>query len=45
MNEIREKILIRAEFDTKLKIYWYMRVVGLMTVLVAANCAAPLTVR
>ena len=35
MNEIREKIRIRAEFDTKLKIYWYMRVVGLMTASVA----------
>ncbi len=35
MTESREKILIRAEFDTKLKIYWYMRVVGLMTASVA----------
>ena len=41
MTETREKILIRAEFDAKLKFYWYMRVVGLMTASVGGILLLP----
>ena len=35
MNETREKILNRAEFDPKLKLYWYLQGVGFLAVTIA----------